>query len=140
MMRIVTHPSTLLALGWLAGGLGLLMLPTAWLEASLPGGLPFGNLLVAAGMVCAGLAGMAYSESGSVLRLLSIVTTMVALAWIPVGLATSGNLNFNFYGDDQSYMLWFRYTAVAAVLGVATLVATLAAAISDYVKRRHAAA
>ncbi|MEL6449341.1 MAG: hypothetical protein AAFQ62_15515 [Pseudomonadota bacterium] len=139
-MQILRHPASWLALGWLAGGLGLLMLPTPWLEALLPGGLPFGNLLVAAGMVCAGLAGMAYSDSGSVLRLLSIVTTMVALAWIPVGLATSGNLNFNFYGDDASYMLWFRYTAVAAVLGVATLVATLAAAISDYVKRRHAAA
>ncbi|MEM1438156.1 MAG: hypothetical protein AAF545_07995 [Pseudomonadota bacterium] len=139
-MQILRHPASWLALGWLAGGLGLLMLPTPWLEALLPGGLPFGNLLVATGMVCAGLAGMAYSDSGSVLRLLSIVTTMVALAWIPVGLATSGNLNFNFYGDDASYMLWFRYTAVAAVLGVATLVATLAAAISDYVKRRHAAA
>ncbi|MEL6950920.1 MAG: hypothetical protein AAGM16_12500 [Pseudomonadota bacterium] len=139
-MQILRHPSTWLALGWLAGGVGLLTLPTTWMEALLPGGLPFGNLLVAAGMVCAGLTGMAYSESGSVLRLLSIVTTMVSLAWIPVGLATSGNLNFNFYGDDMSYMLWFRYTAVAAVLGIATLMATLAAAISDYVKRRHAAA
>ncbi|MEO0615525.1 MAG: hypothetical protein AAFY69_05255 [Pseudomonadota bacterium] len=137
-MRALQHPACWLALGWLAGGLGLLLLPTAWLETLLPGGLPIGNLLTAAGMVCAGLAGLAYSRSGTVLRLLAIVTTMVALAWIPVGVATSGNLNFNFYSNDAGYMLWFRYTAVAGVLGVATLIATLAVAISEYRDRRYA--
>lgn len=135
-MSVLRHRATWFALGWLSGALGLLTLPASWLALLLPGGVPVGNLLTAAGLICAGLAGYVYSRSGSVLRLMSVVTTMLALGWLPVSAAISGNLTNTFYGDDVAFMLWFRYTAVVAVLGVATLMATLAAAIHDYRNRR----
>ena len=65
------------------------------------------------------------------LRLLCIVTAMVAIGWLPMTVATSGNLGANFRGDDAAYALWFRYTVVAGLLALTSLLATLVLAIVD---------
>lgn len=125
------HPSTWLAATSLAALGALLSGNERLLEAGLPGGLPFGNLLCVVVPLCAGLAGFFYGRRGTLLRLLSIVTAMVALGWLPVTVATSGNLGANFGGDDAAYALWFRYTVTAGALALATLLATLVASIVD---------
>ncbi len=131
MTRVLRHPSTWLAASALAS-LGLLLSGnTSLIEADLPGGLPFGNLLCVLAPLFAGLAGFFYGRRGSVLRLLSIVTAIVAIGWLPMTLATSGNLRANFRGDDAAYALWFRYTVVTGLLALASLLATLVLSIVD---------
>lgn len=131
MNGALRHPSTWLAASSL-GALGVLLSGNAsLLETDLPGGLPFGNLLCVLVPLCAGLAGFFYSRRGSLLRLLSIVTAMLAIGWLPITLATSGNLRANFGGDDAAYALWLRYTAIAGVLALVSLLTTLVRAIVD---------
>ena len=128
---MLRHPSTWLAASALAALVPLVSGMEELLNLRLPGGLPFGNLLVIVVLLAAGLTGLFYSRPGTLLRLLSIVTAMVAIGWLPVTLATSGNPAANFRGDDAAYALWFRYTVVAGLLALATLLATLAACIVD---------
>lgn len=135
MNGVLRHPSTWLAASALAA-LGLLLSGNEpLLEADLTGGLPFGNLLVVLVPLCAGLAGFFYSRQGTVLRLLSIATALVAIGWLPMTLATSGNLRANFRGDDAAYALWFRYTVVTGLLALASLLATLVLSIVDARRR-----
>ena len=135
MRAVLRHPSTWLAISALAAALLLVFGPTPWVEAPLPGGLPVGNALTVIALVNASMAGWVYGESGTVLRLLSTAALLVTACWMPVSVAISGNLNNNFAGNDTAFMLWFRFTAVAALLAVATLVATLAASIAGSRRR-----
>lgn len=131
MSAVLRHPSTWLAASALAALLLLVSGLEQLLNLRLPGGLPFGNLLVVIALLNMGLTGFVYSRRGTLLRLLSIATAMLALGWVPFTVATSGNLAANFQGDDAAYLLWLRYTGVGALLGLATLLATLTASIVD---------
>ena len=140
MTAVLRHPSAWLAASALAAALLLVFGPVAWNEAPLPGGLPVGNALTVVVLVNASMAGWLYSAPGTLLRLLSTVAVSVAVGWMPVSIAISGNLANTFSGDDAAFMLWFRFTAVAAVLALATLVATLAASIVDRRRARGVSA
>lgn len=131
MSGLLRHPSTWLAASSLLPAALLVSGPTPLLEARLPGGLPFGNLLTVVALLGAGLTGAFYSRRGALLRLLSLVTAMMALGWVPVTVATSGNLAANFAGDDAAFTLWFRYTVAAGLLALATLLATLVISVLD---------
>ncbi len=134
---MLRHPSTWLAASALAS-FGLLFSGNELLlEADLPGGLPFGNLLCVLAPLFAGLAGFFYSRPGTMLRLLSIVTALLAIGWLPMTVATSGNLRANFGGDDAAYALWFRYTVAAGLLALASLLVTLVRSIVDARRARR---
>lgn len=135
MSAVLRHPSTWLAASVLAALVLLLSGQEQLLNLRLPGGLPLGNLLTVIALLNAGLAGFVYSRRGTLLRLLSIVTAMLAIGWVPFCVATSGNLAASFRGDDAAFLLWLRYTGVCALLALATLLATLAASIVDSRRR-----
>lgn len=93
-----------------------------YLEWRLPGGLPLGNVLAAAGLV--GLAGVAVelSRKRSVLRPASWVSLALAVAWLPVSIALAGNLELTFSGGRGT--LWIGLT-----LGIAVVVLGCAAGV-----------
>lgn len=131
MSALLRHPSTWLAASSLAALALLLSGNAPLLETRLAGGLPVGNLVTVVALLGGALAGFYYSRRGSLLRLLSITAAMAAVGWLPMCVATSGNLAASFRGDDAGFALWFRYTAVAAILTLATLLTTLGIALVD---------
>lgn len=137
MMRVLQSRATWCAIVSLGCGVALVALPAPWLEAPVAGAIPVGNLLAAASLFGAGLVGYFYSKPGSLLRLFSAGTSMLGLAWLPMSAAFSGNLTNTFSGNDVGFMLWFRYTIITAVLGLVTMIATLAIAIRDYRNRLY---
>lgn len=137
MTRVLRSRSTWCAIVSVGCAAGLIVVPAPWLEAPVPGGIPVGNLLAAASLFGAGLVGFFYSKPGSLLRLFSAGTSLLGLAWLPMSAAFSGNLTNTFINNDVGFMLWFRYTAITAVLGLVTMIATLAVAIRDYRNRLY---
>ncbi|MEO1580755.1 MAG: hypothetical protein AAFR91_02855 [Pseudomonadota bacterium] len=99
------------AAGLVLGGEATLM--QNWL------GVPSGQWFTIAGMVSGSLAGFFASTSGSVTRLLSLVALMVAIGWLPLGTAMSGNVYLNFTDRAVSSAWFWRYTYFAG--GAATL-------------------
>ncbi|MEM6818871.1 MAG: hypothetical protein AAF578_08765 [Pseudomonadota bacterium] len=82
-------------------------------------GVPAGQWFTIAGMVSGSAAGFFASTSGSVTRLLSLVALMVAIGWLPLGTAMSGNVYLNFTDRAVSSAWFWRYTYFAG--GAATL-------------------
>ena len=137
MSRVFRHAATWFALSSFVALALLISLPAHIVEALLPGGLPVGNLLAALALFLAPMTGVAYGAPGTRFRRVSLVATAVGLAWLPVSVLLSGNLANNFRGDDAAFMLWSRFTVVAGMLGLVTMIATLTAAIRDYRDRLY---
>ena len=74
----------------------------------LPGGLPFGNALTAAGLCSAAVVAFLLSNPGTVLRWAAIVAIALSLLWLPISIGLAGNLSLNF--DGTNGLLWRRYT------------------------------
>lgn len=92
-----------------------------FLDARLPGGLPFGTLLVILGLSAAASAGLLLSRPGTLLRWLAVVSLIAALAWFPVGYALAGNAALNFSdGNDGTFFLQ-RVTPGVVLLVIGTM-------------------
>lgn len=90
-----------------------------YLEWRLPGGLPLGNVLAAAGL--AGLAALAVeiSRQRSVLRTASWVSLGLAFSWLPISIALAGNLELAFSGGKGTLWIGLTLGIAAVVLGCA---------------------
>jgi len=109
-----------------------------YLEVRLPGGLPFGTLLVILGLGAAAGASLLLSRSGTVMRWLAVVSLVAVLAWFPVGYALAGNAALNFSdGADGTFFLR-QFTVGVVLIVVGTLGAALAAAGFRAWRRRRA--
>lgn len=97
-----------------------------YLEALLPGGLPFGNALTALGLCAAAGAAVGLSARGTALRAVSLAFLLATVAWLPVSILLAGNLALNFGGGRGT--VWLVLT-VAIAIGVLCLLlwATVAA-------------
>ncbi|MEL6302368.1 MAG: hypothetical protein AAFV47_11460 [Pseudomonadota bacterium] len=84
-------------------------------------GVPAGQWLTIAGMVSGAAAGFFASTSGSVTRLLSLVALMLAIGWLPLGTAMSGNVYLNFTDRAVSSAWFWRYTYFAGGAAVLLL-------------------
>ena len=116
----------------LAASVVLLGLGHPVLLFELPGGLPFGNLLVAVIFCLPPLMAIALSRAGTSVRYLSYASLVAGLAWLPISIGLAGNLNLNFQNDGES---WVLFTSFVAVLAVTTLVwATI-----DFLRQRRPA-
>ena len=100
-----------------------------YLEALLPGGLPFGNALTALALCSAAGAAVGLSARGTALRIASLAALVAAAVWLPVSVALAGNLALNFGSGRGPVWLAFSVAVAAGVLGVLVwaLVATLLA-------------
>ena len=106
-----------------------LVFGASYLEALLPGGLPFGNALTALGLCSAAGAAVALSARGTALRIASLAALVAAAVWLPVSVALAGNLALNLGSGRGLVWLVFSFAVAAGVLGVLVwaLVATLLA-------------
>ncbi len=128
---------TLLLLLIAAFALLSLVSGASYLEAVLPGGLPFGNALVAIGLCAAAGSAVMLSARSTALRLLSIASLSGAAIWLPISIALAGNLQLNFSGEKGVAWLVLSLAVVAAVLG--TLVWAVVARLLAKYRRRGAA-
>ena len=112
--------AALLALA--AFALGSLVVGAPYLEIALPGGLPLGNALAAFGLCAIAACGAAIARPGLVRRL-SLVALLVAMAWLPVSVAMAGNLTLVFSGArGDAWIAWSVGVAIAAVASLALAV------------------
>lgn len=98
--------------------LGMLASGSSWLEALLPGGLPLGNLVAAAGLLCFAAVPRALQPSLPRLRRAAAAALALAVAWLPVSIALAGNLSLDFGGWRGTAWLWFTLAVHAAVFVV----------------------
>ena len=97
-----------------------------YLETPLPGGLPFGNCLVALGLCALAVAAVVLSVRGSALRAASLVSLVGAALWLPVSIAPAGNPQLNFNGGRGS--VWLALSVAVFVGACSTLLWALGAA------------
>ncbi|HZX79246.1 hypothetical protein [Lysobacter sp.] len=104
----------------------------SFLEWSLPGGLPLGNAIAAAGL-CA-LAGMAVviALPGSPARLVAWLALLACVAWLPASVALAGNLSLNFTWSRGITWMWLTL----GTLGV-SVVALAWAVIARFIASRR---
>lgn len=108
-----------------------------WLEAMLPGGLPFGNALTAIGLCAAAGSAVLLSARGTALRWVSVASLAGAAAWLPVSIALAGNLALNFDGSRGAAWLCFSAAIAVAVFGVLSW-ALIAALLARFRRSRSA--
>jgi len=133
MLRAVAIVVSLLTF---ASSLTCLVSGAAILELPILGGLPFGNLLAAAGLCGAAAAAVLLTASGSLLRRLAVVALVFALAWLPLPFALAGSLALNFSG--QLGTAWLAGSVLLQVLVTVLLLLALASALLS--KRNRAGA
>jgi len=109
----------LLLLTVAAFSVGSLVSGARYSEWVLPGGLPLGNVLAAAGL-CS-LAGTAFhlSPLDSIRRRVSAVTLLAAAVWLPLSIALAGNLTLNFSGYRGT--AWLAITSATAIAALGSL-------------------
>lgn len=88
----------------------------AYLEAPLPGGLPFGNALTAIGLCSAAGAAIWLSRPSTILRAMSMGSFVAAAVWLPLSIALAGNLVLVFSGGYGTAWLWISVGTASAVL------------------------
>jgi len=115
MRKLAIAALILLPFGWVA----LLGAGFEWVEGTVPGGLPAGNLLAAATLAAWPAAAVLLARPGSVARRFAAGALALALAWLPASLALAGNLGLNFQGARGT--LWMALTVLTLALGTAAL-------------------
>jgi hypothetical protein len=118
-----------------AFALASLLTGAPWLELRLPGGLPFGNALVAAGLCAATGAALASSRTRSILRNAAWIALALAGAWLPVSLLLAGNVELNF--DGERGVWWWRFSLIVMLVSLVTLLWALLAAVARWVRTRR---
>lgn len=114
-----------------------LVFGATYLEAALPGGLPFGNALAALGLCAVAGAAVALSTRSTALRAVSLFSLIAAAVWLPASIALAGNLALNFDGGRGLAWAVLNLGVVGLVFGA--LVWALAAALLAMRKRSGAA-
>ena len=82
----------------------------------LPGGLPFGNGLTAAGVISAAVVALLLSKPGSILRWTAIVSIVLSVLWLPISIGLAGNLSLNFHGTNGSVRIYYNLVTFVFVL------------------------
>jgi hypothetical protein len=93
--------------------IGALVAGAAVVDRTLPGGLPFGNLLSAAGLCALAGSALALSPVGSSCRRAARIVLWAAVLWLPLSIALAGNLALDFSGARGT--LWLAATAIVAL-------------------------
>lgn len=115
MRKLAITTLILLPFGWVA----LLGAGFEWVEGTVPGGLPVGNLLAAVTHAAWPAAAVLLALPGSVARRFAVGALALAVAWLPISLALAGNLGLNFQGTRGT--LWMGLTVLTLALGTAAL-------------------
>jgi hypothetical protein len=84
--------------------------------------VPIGNLLAVVGLFSASAVPLTFPSRPLVLKVLSILSCLVALAWLPTGVLLSGNLWLNFVNDAQDSYHFLLLTNVSIFLAVSCLI------------------
>lgn len=115
-------PKSLVALLLVVAAFALLSLVfgASYLETMFPGGLPLGNALTSIGLCAAAGAAVGLSAPRTALRLVSVVSLIGAVAWLPVSVALAGNLALNFHGGHGVAWLALSFAIVASILSALT--------------------
>lgn len=98
------------------GSITTLISGGSFLEASLFGGLPVGNVLAAAALCLSASVAIVLSRSASVVRYFSIAVLIAAFAWLPISIGLAGNLTLNFSGIRGQIWVWLSLTTIGAIL------------------------
>jgi len=109
----------------------------AYLEETLPGGLPLGNALTALGLCAAAGAAIGLSARGTALRSMSLVSLIAAAAWLPASVVLAGNLALNFGGARG--LAWVALSLAVVVGVLCVLVWALAVSLLAMLRRAGAA-
>lgn len=96
--------------------IGSLVSGAPYLEVPLPGGLPVGNVLAAAGLISGAAAALGLSRPASWLRHISLASLIVASAWLPVSIGLAGNLVLNFDPSRGTAWIWLTLATALSVL------------------------
>jgi hypothetical protein len=112
--------------GSLAAGAG-------FIDWTLPGGLPFGNLLASIGLCALAGTALALCPHGSLRRRVAWIVLFVAALWLPFSIALAGNLALDFSGTRGSP--WWLATATL-VLAILLCLAWSVAAFLPGLRRR----
>jgi hypothetical protein len=112
--------------------IGALVAGAAIVDWTLPGGLPFGNLLAAVGLCALAGAAFALSPAGSLRRRVARIVLFATALWLPLSIAMAGNLALDFSGARGS--LWLAATAIVAL----SALCSLAWAAASFLLRRRA--
>jgi len=100
----------------------------------LPLGVPLGTLLAALMFVLGATISVVSSPSQSSLRLVSVITLLLALVWLPFGTFLAGNPSLSFVNDARDSAVFWRFTAGLAILIAVMMVC---AGITNWLARRR---
>ncbi|WP_149193984.1 hypothetical protein [Luteimonas suaedae] len=109
----------LLLLALSALSIGTLVSGTSYSEWLLPGGLPLGNALAAAGLCFLAGAAFLLSPPSSIRRRVCRAALVSAILWLPVSIALAGNLELNFSGSRGT--AWLVASSVTAIAVLSSL-------------------
>lgn len=99
--------------GW--GCLAGLVTGADLVQQVLPGGLPVGNAVAAAALLCFAGAAVQLSTAPGWVAWTARVSLGMAVAWLPLSALLAGNLQLNFHGDAGTLWAWLT----ALTLGLA---------------------
>ncbi len=108
-----------LLLGAAAFALFALMSGTDWLGDELPGGLPLGNAMAAAGLCAVAGVAVALSQPSTALRIVSLCVLAAAAVWLPASIALAGNAALNFANGRGS--VWWVFSLAVAIAATTSL-------------------
>lgn len=100
----------------------------AYLDATLPGGLPLGNALSAFGPCAVAGAVVLLSTPRTALRAVSVGSLIAGVFWLPASIFLAGNLALNNF-DGWRSLAWFIYTGVVVSAALGSLLWALAASL-----------
>ncbi|MEM7612923.1 MAG: hypothetical protein AAF270_14660 [Pseudomonadota bacterium] len=125
--------SPLILLGLAGFAIYALVVSAPLLLWQLPGGLPFGNLLTAAGLCALPAAALALSRAGSWHHWLAIGALIISALWLPVSIALAGNLSLNF--SNSNGVFWLRLTVITVLVGTVSLACSIVARAMQKARR-----
>ncbi len=113
------------------GSIAVLLSGGSFLEASLVGGLPVGNVVATAALCFPACVAIGLTRSRTTVRYFSVAGFIAAFAWLPVSIGLAGNLTLNFSGLRGQIWVWSSLTTIGIIL------ISLAWATVDHLIRRR---
>lgn len=99
-------------------------------EIVLPGGLPLGNVLAAAGLCSLTGAAFLLGPPGSARRRFSCTVLIASLLWLPLSILLAGNLSLNFSGARGT--VWLAISSATTIAALGSLVWAVAGLLFDF--------